>query len=348
MSKANAGEAEHPSPADAQPAFREVENTTAVAQKEGETFLTQRAGKLSVPVIQNESISMFESRKTLQSTLLLQKKKEMQQVQSLLENKRSEFAKRMDECKEKQEELRTKVEQELSLLHEQLTKEQLKAENILRMIVKYKVYERYLQSVVDVLPADYLDVNEPHINDVIMRHKTLVETNDDLINILQQYQDDTEKEAGRLTELVKEKNDLILVYNSTLGTQKKKYDKLKQECAYLEQKIEERDNTGKERMRILGETKMAINNLHDRLGLHTRMHLSAIIASANAPLPAPVSNNMMTFPGIQTTQEHLGASAVVGNTTIRENPILKQDPDNVKTLTDKLHAIMERVLDLQR
>jgi hypothetical protein len=33
----------------------------------------------------------------------------MQQIQDLLEKKRLEFVKRMDECKEKQEELRTKV-----------------------------------------------------------------------------------------------------------------------------------------------------------------------------------------------------------------------------------------------
>jgi phage shock protein A len=39
----------------------------------------------------------------------LQKKKEMQSVQEQLEKKRMEFAKRMEECREKQEELRSKV-----------------------------------------------------------------------------------------------------------------------------------------------------------------------------------------------------------------------------------------------
>lgn len=52
---------------------------------------------------------MFESRRALQSTLLLQKKKEMQAVQAQLEKKRAEFAKRMEECRERQEDLRTKV-----------------------------------------------------------------------------------------------------------------------------------------------------------------------------------------------------------------------------------------------
>ncbi|KAJ3101996.1 hypothetical protein HDU97_000909 [Phlyctochytrium planicorne] len=253
-----------------------VETTTAVASRDGETFVTQRAAP-----------SMFENRRTLQSTLLLQKKKEMNMVQVNLEKKRVEFAKRMEECREKQEELRAKQkqirdrvtkfekflkendakrqranlkaqsekklreqkakEQELGILLHTLSEEQSKSENTLRLIKSYQIFEKYLQSVVDVLPPDYLDVNEPHINDILMRYKTLVETNEDLIRILQQSQDTIEKEATTLAELIKEKNDLILVYNSKLGTQQKRLDKLKLESAYTEQKLEERDNTGKER-----------------------------------------------------------------------------------------------------
>lgn len=67
------------------------------------------------------------------------------------------------------------------------------------------MYEQYLQSVVDSLPADYLDINEPHINDVLMRHKTLVETNDDLIKTVQEFQDDIESEQTRLTSVIKVK-----------------------------------------------------------------------------------------------------------------------------------------------
>jgi hypothetical protein len=49
------------------------------------------------------------NKRTLQSTILLQRKKEMQQVQELLELRRQDFAKRMEECREKQDELRSKV-----------------------------------------------------------------------------------------------------------------------------------------------------------------------------------------------------------------------------------------------
>jgi hypothetical protein len=68
---------------------------------------------------------------------------------------------------------------------------------------KYKIFEQYLQSVVDILPPDYLDVNEPHINDILMRYKTLVETNEDLIKMVQTSQDGIEKEQAVLAELIK-------------------------------------------------------------------------------------------------------------------------------------------------
>ncbi|KAI8809112.1 hypothetical protein BJ742DRAFT_250655 [Cladochytrium replicatum] len=356
--------------------FRVTVETTA-AGPAPETFITQRAGKLiQVPVAKNESSSMFENKRTLQSTLLLQKKNEMQEVQALLEKKRLEFSKRMEECREKQEELRAKQrqlrdrvikfekflkendakrqranlkaqserrlreqkEQEHLQLQKQLQAEQLKSENIQKMIKRYQVYEKYLQLVVDLLPAEYLDVNEPHINDILMRHKTLVETNEDLIVMLQTYQDEIESQQGKLAELVKEKNDLILVYNSTLGIQQKKLDKLKQDTAYMEQRLEERDNSGKERMRILGETKLAINNIYDRLGVGK----SVTAGGTNMPLLPPVIG-----PNLSQGNDVLAGWRNALSVPQGGNDASAADKDNSKGLTEKLYAIQERVLDLQ-
>ncbi|KAI8826081.1 uncharacterized protein EV422DRAFT_563890 [Fimicolochytrium jonesii] len=362
-----------------------VEPSTEVADND-ETFVTQKGGKIvqnPQVTLQNERMpSMFESRRTLQSTLLLQKKKEMQAVQLELEKRRLEFAKRMSGCKDRQEELRSKQKQirdrvnkferflkendakrqranlkaqtekksreqkehELLGLLKQLNLEQIKHGSVLHLIKKYEIYEAYLQSVVDVLPPEYLDVNEPHINDILMRHKTLVETNDDLRQAVQKSQDEIESEQTRLGELVKEKNDLILVQNSTLGTQQKRLDQLKQECAYLEQRLEERDNTGKERMRMLSETKLAINNIYDRIGL--RPH---------AALETPPAQVVITPPGAargpdtlvqQQQQQHGGFGAAL----VPPPPpafLSKDYVDNsAKALGERLHAIQDRVLDL--
>lgn len=81
-----------------------------------------------------------------------------------------------------------------------------------------------------------------------MRYNTLTETNQDLLSVVQKNQDEIESAHTKLQGLVKEKNDLILVYNSKLGMRQKTLDKLKLETAYLEEGLEERDNTGKERV----------------------------------------------------------------------------------------------------
>ncbi|KAJ8331211.1 hypothetical protein O5D80_000773 [Batrachochytrium dendrobatidis] len=317
----------------------------------------------------NEASTMLENRQTLQSTLLLQKKREMHAIQTLLEKKRVEFSKRMEECREKQEELKTKQKQirdrvtkfekflkendakrqranvksinekklreskevELGLLQRQLQDEQSKGAQILKLINRHKTYERYLQSIVDSLPPDYLDVNEPHINDIIMRHKTLVETNDDLKSVVQCNQDEVEKLQAKLAGLIKDKNDLILVYNSKLGTQQKYLDKIKQNSAYLEQRIEERDNSSKERMRIISETKLAIDDLYDRIAVRSR------VVNVVQSDTVGGEGNDVNVQGPNTVPVTTGVAAIMSMSASTEQ----------KTLTEKLHALQYRVLDMQ-
>ncbi|KAJ3269894.1 Coiled-coil domain-containing protein 42 [Terramyces sp. JEL0728] len=326
-----------------------VEKTSVIPQKK-ETFITQRGGKIIQGIAEE---SLLQNRRTLQSTLLLQKKKEMQQVQQQLEKRRLDFSKRMEECREKQDELRSKQKQikervakfekflkendakrlranakavvekklreqkeaELATIQRQLQVELGKSKSVLKLIKQHQGYERYLQSIVDVLPPDYLNVHEPQINDILMRHKTLVETNQDLISVVQHNQDDIETAQSTLLGLVKERNDLIMVYNSKLGTRQKTLDKLKQESAYLEEGLEERDNTGKERLRMLSETKLAIDDLYERIKDQNKMR---VLTARKVDLD-------------QT--ENLGDYS--------------SKSTDLKSWLDKLHALQFRVLDLQ-
>ncbi|KAI9343424.1 hypothetical protein DFJ73DRAFT_841517 [Zopfochytrium polystomum] len=373
---------------------------TAVDGKDEDTFVTQRGGKLIqgtglyVPLLPETASgtlsALFQNRMTLQSTLLLQRKKEMHQVQVLLEKKRLEFAKRMDECREKQEELRAKQKQirdrvtkfekflkendakrqranlkaltesrlriqketELAALQRNLKEESTKAELVVKMTKKYKIYEQYLQSVVDILPPDYLDINEFHINDILMRHKTLVETNEDLIAMLQQTQDNVEKANAFLSDLVKEKNDQILVYNSQLGTQQKKLDKQKQESAYLEQRLEERDRSGKERMRILGEAKLAINNLYSRVLTRTRGGIGSVYTTAVSTSSTGARTNQQAealgeaqgsvedIPtGVLGAKRNAGGLGPIADDVIVGN--------SAKALAEKLDFIKTKVIDME-
>ncbi|ORY46546.1 hypothetical protein BCR33DRAFT_810483 [Rhizoclosmatium globosum] len=143
------------------------QNVEEIKDANNETFVTQRGGKivqgtpLYVPLVtQNEkqAPSIFDNRHTLQSTLSSRRRK-MNLVQANLEKKRAEFSKRMEECREKQEELRVKQKQ----IRDRVTKfEKFLKENDAKRqranvkamtekkMQKYQIYERYLQSVVDV------------------------------------------------------------------------------------------------------------------------------------------------------------------------------------------------------
>ena len=49
-----------------------------------------------------------------------------------------------------------------------LTQHQL----LLESLESYKAYEAYLQSVIDILPPDYLETTEPQVSDVLARYQT--------------------------------------------------------------------------------------------------------------------------------------------------------------------------------
>ncbi|KAG4099096.1 hypothetical protein H8356DRAFT_1290790 [Neocallimastix lanati (nom. inval.)] len=287
-----------------------VEGTSGIKNNKNDTFITQRGGKIYQSDVFTKNILSLQGRQSLQSTLLLQKKNEMNIVQKELDEKRIEFAKRMKDCRGKQEELKLKQKQirervtkfekflkendakryraNIKIQNERKIKEQkirelndlkelkkkilIKSQNIQNLLKKYYIYEEYLQSVLNILPQNYLDVNEPHINDVIMRHTTLIETQKDLKDMAVYNQEEIENEQVRYTAERKNKNNMILVYNSQLDSLQKKYDMKKTNCAYLEQHIQEQNRLNKERLRILGEAKLAINNLYERAESRTKQN----------------------------------------------------------------------------
>eukprot|EP00833_Pecoramyces_ruminatium_P003161 jgi/Orpsp1_1/1177193/evm.model.c7180000060521.1 len=338
-----------------------VEGTSRIKNNKNDTFITQRGGKIYQSDIFTKNILNLQGRQSLQSTLLLQKKNEMSIVQKELDEKRIEFAKRMKECRGKQEELKLKQKQirervtkfekflkendakryraNIKIQNERKIKEQkirelnelkelkrkilIKSQNIQNLLKKYYIYEEYLQSVVNILPHNYLDVNEPHINDVIMRHTTLIETQKDLKDMVVYNQEEIENEQVRYTADRKDKNNLILVYNSQLDSLQKKYDMTKTNCAYLEQHIQEQNKLNKERMRILGEAKLAINNLYERAESRNKQNNRYIYQKVTNP----GSTGKRTKSNGSSINKNSGAtqSSQAHHNNININTLLKND-----------------------
>ena len=112
----------------------------------------------------------------------------------------------------------------------------------------HKGFEKYLQSVLNVLPPNYLDVNEPQIIDILTRFKTLKETRQDLAKEVQANQDSILESETRLQKMIKDKNDFVLINTSKLAAQQKYLEKKKAENQALQENIERQNSIGQERV----------------------------------------------------------------------------------------------------
>jgi hypothetical protein len=115
-----------------------------------------------------------------------------------------------------------------------------------------------------------------------MRHKTLIETNEDLRAIAQTNSANIEKEQLHQSDLVKSHNDNMLTYNSQLSNCQKKLEKLKTLTGTLEQRIDQKNQSSMLKLRALGETMLAIENLHVRV-LGSFVFLAQLKAGLNQP-----------------------------------------------------------------
>lgn len=340
-------------------------------------------------------------RREIQSMLLLKKKQEMTQLQNDLEDKRAEFTRRMELSRAKREELCAKqahfrervckfekflkesdakrqrandkalserrAREQKEVEYEQLQSQLRELTNTLEstrvQISRHKVYETYLQTVLKKTPSDQLDSNDPQIHDLIQRFQTVKDSNRDLLDALQSYQDQIEEQQSARTIMVKEKNDHILVSNSELSRLQKHLDSLKQQHSYLVLKMEGKESVGKERARNMGAIKLAIDNLFERLGGRSTF-LFAKTSQASEPAPT-----LSAVKDATVVEEHAVDSSVTfvtqnqGNflsPTGLGNPQQHHAPNTPGTpqgpsasaernlsLVDKLQTIQEKMLDFQ-
>lgn len=221
------------------------------------------------------------------------------------------------------------------------------------------MYEKYLHMVVTNLPSDYMDINDPSINDILMRYTTLIETNADLRRIHQKNLDNIEMLHNQFTALLKANSDMILVINSELGSDQKRLDKSRQWSSAMEKKMEDKNRTGMVRMRELAAARMAIENLY----LRAHSKFSDGFSSAPPPSLFAITTNSSSTNGggfsvsSNTASTHIGANVPslskalsVGKQraeSIVEKPSLLPPPSPSATITlsEKLHFIKNKVFD---
>ena len=232
-----------------------------------------------------------------QSTLLLQKKKEMAEVQQQLDRKKEEFRQRMQRCQEKEVDLAAKQEHikeqvrkfdkflkdndakrvrasrkatEEEKMREQkegerveltrLLEEQLAKRNALQAeLGRKQVYQEYLDSVCETL-SEYFET----IENITMRYETLEAANLDLKARVESSTTMQEEQNANLSGFIKKTQNDLLVYNSEIASQQQQLDTLRVESQKRETTLYSVETSCKDRTREEGEIKMAIQNIYGR------------------------------------------------------------------------------------
>jgi len=259
------------------------------------TFLTE-LGLESYETLDRYSVSS-----TSQSTLLLQKKKKMQEVQMELDRKKREHDQRVKKCMEKERELQEKQDQikesvvrfdkfvkendakctralkkerdeahsrmqkeaEIEALKSTLESQARTKEHSLRKLQRLNVYEEYLESVVEhATSISRYEFQE--VDDLLTRHLTLTQSIEDQQEVVETRNTDIEELRFSLAQYIKEKEDEILVATSDIAGQQKLSEQLKYDNAKFEQRLTKREAQYNDKKRKLGEAKMAIANIYQR------------------------------------------------------------------------------------
>ncbi|KAG7387554.1 hypothetical protein PHYPSEUDO_013948 [Phytophthora pseudosyringae] len=235
-----------------------------------------------------------------QSTLLLKKRKEMREIDDALDFMKEEYAQRMEACDARQRELerkqaemkeqvtrfekfikendskrtraelKSKSEHRLGEVNEarkrqlvlQLEKDGREREALERKRDQLLKYRQYLEAAVEASDGEYEE-----IGDILNRHATLVDTNNDLKAQVRAAEVETDQLRQRIRALKVEMQNIVLVQNSSIHGQQQQLETLRSEALRLDLDRQRNDRVANDRSRESGQIVLTVTNLYSRLNL---------------------------------------------------------------------------------
>ncbi|XP_029688793.1 uncharacterized protein CCDC197 [Takifugu rubripes] len=257
-----------------------------------------------IPVVKESSSRVLEAGvNTLQRTLLLKKKAELDQVDEQLSRKRDEFTSRMEDLANKRSELKLKQQQnretvmkfekfvadneakrnralkkyeaaqeeniskqsEIEELTEELKLLKIRQQVLKEKIGKYKIYEDYLLKTLDYFPSSYLDHgSQPSVMSIIRRHEALSVTNRELRKRLGHAEEEVQQGSQQLQSMKREHNVKKLMGIKELSELQSELDSLKEENKQMEDKLLMQHGLSRDKVEEVGRLLMGINNLAEQ------------------------------------------------------------------------------------
>ncbi|XP_065055065.1 coiled-coil domain-containing protein 42 homolog [Rhopilema esculentum] len=241
------------------------------------------------------------------ATRLLEKRREMSEVEQALAAQKEEFQMKMESLQQRREELerkefhlkesllkfdkflkendskRTRAEKkakdesdakktkdgEIARLHEEITILARKQDKMQRKLERYSMYQRYLDKVLEVAEEFH------EIREITARYDTLIATHMELLEREHRNQDAMEKEKARLNRFIEEKNNENLNYNNQLAQLQTQLEEAQSNAVKWESQWTFIQNTAAEKTLLLGRIKMATHNLYMLVNKHLKQDVPA-------------------------------------------------------------------------
>ncbi|XP_031555849.1 coiled-coil domain-containing protein 42 homolog [Actinia tenebrosa] len=234
------------------------------------------------------------------ATRLLEKRREMSEVEQALGAQKEEFQMKMESLQQRREELERKEYQlkesllkfdkflkendskraralkkaaeeremrrakdrEIARLQEDITSLTKERDKIQHKLEKFIIYQQYLEKVLENA-EEFQEIRE-----VIARYDTLTATHQDLLERETKNQEKYEKEKARLVKFTEEKNNEILGYNNQLANLQTKLENTQSVAVKWESQWTHIKNTAAKKTLLLGRIKMATHNLFMLVNRH--------------------------------------------------------------------------------
>ncbi|CEG45144.1 Domain of unknown function DUF4200 [Plasmopara halstedii] len=231
------------------------------------------------------------------ATRMLEKRRQMFEVQEALDAQKEEFARREDAFHRREDALRNKdlelqeslikfnkflqeneskrsravkrasdeirlrvsKEQEVTKLQAQLTALQQETDNLKSQVRLHLKYTRYLESVQEAVSEDY-----PEVSDLVNRYHTLCETNRDLTRNQITHEEESESKRLEFSAFQKECANDLLAFNNRIATLQRDLEREEVHGVRLQHETDATIRATTQKTLALGQIIMAISNLLQR------------------------------------------------------------------------------------
>ncbi|KAJ3414084.1 Cilia- and flagella-associated protein 73 [Chytridiales sp. JEL 0842] len=243
------------------------------------------------------------------ATRLLEKRREMLEVENGLNQQKEEFAMKMESLTQRREELtrkeaqlreslmkfdkflkendakrsralrkalderKTRDQKELEILALKDAQSQLqtKKERGSKAVETSLMYQRYLESVLESVE----DFGE--VKDILSRYDTLAATNQELLERAREAQEKSERDRVLFIKGTEEKNNLILNYNNEIAKLQTRLEETQQRSSKWQFELDQTLKNATSKSLHLGQIKMATSNLFNLVRTHLNSRMATTV-----------------------------------------------------------------------